>query len=185
MINTPFSWIAVEQQGSVLVMLCVASLALMKMLSTIGIGLTIKSRNIPLGIVNLELPWSPQRAASIVKVWREQGVIEKAVQQTKLDFVLLLIYPVAVSLACTMLVGSGDGLTATIGMVLSWAVLLCTPLDAFENFMILRMLSGSCDSPVPQLTTIAAGLKFFLMIAIVFYMLYMVTLKILPLLHPN
>jgi hypothetical protein len=183
--NTPFSWIAVDQQGSVLVILCVASLALMKMLSTIGIELTIKSQNIPLGIINLELPWSPKRAASIVKVWREQDLIEKAVQQTKLDFVLLLIYPATVSLACTMLVGSGEGLTATIGVVLSWAVLFCTPLDAFENVMILRMLSGSCDSPIPQLTTFAAGLKFFLMVVIVCYMLFMVALKILPVLHLN
>lgn len=180
MMNTPFSWIAVEQQGSVLVILCVASLALMKMLSTIGIELTIKSQNIPLGMINLELSWSQQRAASIVNVWREHGLIEKAVQQTNLDFMLLLVYPAAVSLACTMLIGSGDGLTATIGVVLSWAVLLCTPLDAFENFMILRILSGSSDSPAPQLMTLAAGLKFFLMVVIVCYMLYMVTLKILP-----
>ena len=180
MMNTPFSWIAVEQQGSVLVILCVASLALMKMLSTIGIELTIKSQNIPLGMINLELSWSPKRAASIVNVWREHGLIEKAVQQTNLDFMLLLVYPAAVSLACTMLIGSGDNLTATLGVGLSWAVLLCTPLDAFENVMILRILSGSSAPPAPQLMTLAAGLKFFLMVVIVCYMLYMVTLKILP-----
>lgn len=173
---TPFSWLAIELQGNVLVMLCVASLALMKFLSMIGSDLA--SKHIPLGIISLELSRRPERAASIVKVWSDTGLIGKAVEQTRLDFLLLLLYPAALSLACTMIAGGEEGVTATIGIVFSWAVLLCAPLDAFENLMIFRMLSGSCDSPVPQLTTISASLKFTLFASSVIYMLTMLVLKV-------
>jgi hypothetical protein len=78
-----------------------------------------------------------------------------------------------------MVVGSGDGPLAAAVSFFSWAVLLCTPLDAFENLMILRMLSGACASPVPQLTTISAGLKFFLVASSVVSMLSMLALKAL------
>lgn len=175
--TTPFSWLAVEQQGSVLIALSVASLALMKFLSMIGEGLAIRSEHIPLGIISLELSRSKERAAGIVKVWSRRGLIEKAVEQTRLDFLLLLLYPAALSLACTMTAGSGEGVTAIVGIVFSWAVLLCAPLDAFENLMILRMLSGSCDSPVPQLTAISASMKFTLFALSIIYMLSMLLLK--------
>jgi hypothetical protein len=184
---TPFSWISCEQQGSVLIALCVASLALMKMLFTIGRALANKSENIPLGIINLELSTNEQRSASIVKVWKDQGLIAKAVRQTQLDFFFLLIYPAAISLACSMIAGNGDGLLmTTVGIVLSWAMLLCTPLDAFENLMILKMLSNNYAKPVPQLTSIAASLKFILIaVSLFLYIPYMLILKALPLFHPK
>jgi hypothetical protein len=175
---TPFSWLAADQQSSMLVMLFIASSAVMKILSTIGRELSIRSEKIPFGIINLELSWSEQRAASIVKAWSDRALIAKAVQQTQLDFVLLLLYPATLSLACTMIAGSAPGLMATVGNIFSWAVLLCTPLDAFENIMLLKMLSGFCNSPIPQLTTISATLKFFLFVSSVLYMLVMLILKV-------
>jgi hypothetical protein len=175
--STPFSWLTAELQGNVLIALCVASLALMKILSMIGAELTIRSEHIPFGIISLEFSRSSEKAASIVKVWSDQGLIGKAVEQTRLDFLLLLLYPAALSLACTMVAGSGEDVTATIGIVFSWAVLLCTPLDAFENFMLLKMLSGFCNTPIPQLTTISASLKFTLFASSVIYMLSMLVLK--------
>jgi hypothetical protein len=47
----------------------------------------------------------------------------------------------------------------------------------FENLMLLKMLSGSCDFPIPQLTTISASLKFALFASSVIYMLSMLVLK--------
>jgi hypothetical protein len=178
MMITPFSWLDVDQQGSVLVMLFIASSALMKILSTIGRELTIRSEKIPFGIINLELSWSEQRASSIVRAWSERGLIAKAVQQTQLDFVLLLLYPATLSLACTMVAGSAPGLMATVGYIFSWAVLFCTPLDAFENFMLFKMLAGSCNSPIPQFTSVSATLKFFLFVSSVLYMLYVLILNV-------
>jgi hypothetical protein len=177
--QTPFSWLSPDLQGNVLIALSVLSLTLMKMLSEIGRDLTIRNEHIPFGIINLEFPWTEERAASIVKVWSGRGLVGKAVQQTELDFILLLLYPAALSLAGTMVVGSGDGPLAAAVSFFSWAVLLCTPLDAFENLMILRMLSGSSASPVPQLTTISAGLKFLLVASSVVSMLSMLALKAL------
>jgi hypothetical protein len=50
-------------------------------------------------------------------------------------------------------------------MLVSWAVLLSGPLDAIEKPAILRMLGGSQNAPVPQIASIAAALKFTLVLA--------------------
>jgi len=134
-------------------------------LFVIGYDLTMKDAKICWGIVDIELPWTVERAKWIVGKWGGKGVIEKAQLQTRLDFLFLCIYPVTLSLACRKLAEGRDGLMAAVGIALSWAVLLCTPFDAFENVMILNMLSNNYASPIPQLTSIAASLKFILIAA--------------------
>lgn len=179
--DTPFYLLSADLQGRILTVSFFVSILLMMILSWIGRELTIWSHRIPLGIVSLELPWSRQRAESIIKIWRERCLISKAVRQTRLDFLFLLVYPLTLSLACAVFAGTmQEGSMATAGIALSWAVLLCVPLDAIENIMLLKMLSGGYYSPVPQLTTIVAALKFLLVSA---SLLYMALWKALPMLH--
>ncbi len=148
-----------------LAVLCVLSVGMMGWLYWIGEPLVMKDAKISLGIVDIELPWKVERAKWIVDTWREAGLIETARLQTRLDFIFLCIYPAALSLACRKIAQGREGFMATIGIWLSWAVLLCTPLDAFENVMILTMLSGNYAFPVPLLTSVAAALKFALIAA--------------------
>ena len=68
-----------------------------------------------------------------------------------------------------MLAGTGSGSMTTAGMALSWSVLLCTPLDAIENVLILRMLKGNTGFPIPLLTSLAAALKFALIVVALGY----------------
>ncbi|NTW84190.1 MAG: hypothetical protein HGB36_12655 [Chlorobiaceae bacterium] len=175
--TNPFSWLPAELQGSLLLGLAVAALAMAKILSTVGNGLASKEEGIPLGIMNLEISWSTQRAESIVKAWKKRGVIERAVQQTQLDFAFLFIYPAVLSLSCTMISGGGNGTALILGNVLSWAVLLCTPFDAFENFMLLRMLKGTFEPDIAKLTSISASLKFLIILVTLLYLLVMVFMR--------
>lgn len=158
--------------------LCVLSVGLMWLLNVIGEPLTLKDAKICWGIVDIELPWTVERAKFIVEKWNEAGLIETARLQTRLDFIFLCVYPAALSLACRKLAGSREGLMAATGIALSWAVLFCTPLDAFENIMILNMLSGNYACPIPILTSIAATLKFALIAAsLALYIPLMLILK--------
>ncbi|NTV61776.1 MAG: hypothetical protein HGA77_10795 [Chlorobiaceae bacterium] len=175
--DTPFSWLPPDMQGSAMISIAIASLAMAKILSTVGAGLTLKNEGIAFGIVNLEVSWSRERAEAIVTAWKNNGVVGKAVQQTQLDFVFLLIYPAALSLACVMTAGGGDGFMAAAGIAMSWIVLLCAPFDALENLMLLRMLKGSFEPNIPRLTAISASLKFLIILLTLLYLLVMVFMK--------
>ena len=170
--TNPYFWLSDEIQAYLLVVLIGISIVLMFKLNAIGKGLVIKEEGIPYGIINLEMPWNQQNATSIVKVWTDRNVTEAAVKQTHLDFLYLLFYPATLSLACVLLDISTAGLTLIrAGIFLSWSVLFCIPLDACENFLILKMLSGNCHSPIPEFTTLVAALKFFLIAISLMYLL--------------
>lgn len=175
--TNPFSWLPADMQGSVMLSIAVASLAMAKILSTVGAGLTLKDEGVAFGIINLEVSWTTERSKEIVALWRKNDVIGRAVQQTQLDFVFLLIYPSALSLACVMTSGGREGFPAAAGIVLSWLVLLCAPFDAFENLMLLRMCNGSCEQPIPKLTAISSSIKFLIILATVLYLIVMVFMK--------
>ena len=163
-----------------LAVLCVLSVGLMWLLNVIGEPLTIKDAKICWGIVDIELSWTVERATFIVEKWSEAGLIETARLQTRLDFIFLCAYPASLSLACRKLAGSREGFMAAAGIALSWAVLFCIPLDAFENIMILNMLSGNYACPIPILTSIAATLKFVLIaISLLLYIPLLLVLMVL------
>jgi hypothetical protein len=123
------------------------------------------------------MPFSSARARMIVESWNKDQRAKAAERQTKADFFMLLIYPVVFSLACVILSETVGGSMHSIGIGLSWAVLCCMPLDALENVRILKMLDGLTDKPIPQITTVAAILKFILVLSA---LLYIIVIKVLP-----
>lgn len=175
--TNPFSWLPPDLQGSVMTGIAVASLAMAKILSTVGAGLTLKDDGVPFGIMNLEVSWSTERAKAIVALWRKNGVVCKAVQQTRLDFVFLLIYPTALSLACVMTAGGVEGFMASAGVALSWIVLLAAPFDTIENIMLLKMLEGTFEPNMARFTSISASIKFLIILATLLYLILMVFMK--------
>lgn len=122
------------------------------------IGAPLK-RALPHGILDLELPWSTERAEKVIKALGAEGV-RIAKLQTKLDFIFLLLYPIALSLSAALLAGGLSGWAAVIGLIITWGVLFAGPLDALENISMLRMLSNDIAAPWPQLSTICAICKF-------------------------
>ncbi len=138
----------------------VLSMVLMAVLYKVGKPLVIPEQGVSLGILDMELPVTFLRADSILSVWERHGVVDFGVRQTLLDFLFLMCYPVALSLLCMRLAWSRSGFMAILGIVLSWAVLLCIPFDACENILILKMLRGNTAPPFPELTTAMAAMKF-------------------------
>jgi hypothetical protein len=85
---------------------------------------------------------------------------EVARKQVWLDFAFLVLYPLAISLACALLGDYLGGKAGLVGLMAAWAVLIAGPLDAVENLAILTMLGNGVSAPWPQLSTICAALKF-------------------------
>jgi len=178
--SNPYVWLPVNLRGPVVIALFAASVLLMIALSVIGKGLTVTEGDVSVSIMKIEMPWTQSEAETVVKVWKDKQQIDAAINQTRLDFLFLLIYPAALSLACVMASGSKTGLMANAGGKLSWAVLFCTPLDFTENIFILKMLDGALQTPIPQLTTFVSLIKWVL---IVIVLLYLLTGGILKILH--
>jgi hypothetical protein len=146
-------------------------------LITVGVAYTISRQGKPLsteklpnGILEIEVPWSTERATVVVASWERKDLLPVARKQVYYDFLFLLLYPLALSLACAWLAGSVPVKLSLLGVLVSWGVLLAAPLDAIENIAILRMLGGSQAAPVPQIATIAAAIKFTLVFGAVGYL---------------
>lgn len=158
--QSPFSWLHEARRSPLFIGLLFATVGMMYWLNTMDIRLNDAGSDIRKGIVELELPWTPERAEHVVSVWERNGVIDIAKTQTGYDFLLLLLYPLTLSLACTMLAGSDKLFVVHLFLVLSWLALLCIPLDALENLLIFRMLEWETQTPLPQVTSMIASLKF-------------------------
>ena len=177
--SNPYVWLPVNLRWPVVVALFAVSIILMIALSVIGKGLTVKEGDDSVSIMNIEMPWTQTEAETVVRIWKDKQQIDAAIKQTRLDFLFLLIYPAALSLACVMASGSQTGLMANVGGILSWAVLFCTPLDFTENVFILKMLDGALQTPIPQLTTFVSLIKWVLIAIASLYLLAGGVLKIL------
>lgn len=114
-----------------------------------------------LGIVSLELPVTADRAAAVIASW-DGGLREIARKDIYLDFLFLLLYPLAFSAALAAVSAwRSTGWTAAYrGM--SWQALWMIPLDAFENLLMLRMLAEGPTAVSAAATTLFAATKFLL-----------------------
>ncbi|MEP7013601.1 MAG: hypothetical protein ABJC13_25040 [Acidobacteriota bacterium] len=125
-------------------------------------------------VVSLELAWTQDRAAAIIKTWVDDSKLDLAKKQIHWDFGFLMLYPLAFSLACSLLARSPKGLGGPIGFVIAWSMLAALPLDATENIFMLRMLN-SLGQGVTKLdvlgASLAAGIKFVVLSAACGYIL--------------
>lgn len=111
------------------------------------------------GIVTLELPGDPETAQRLIDALGERGRAI-AMVQVQLDFVFLLLYPLAFSTSAALLADQVRGLVARACDTMARLVWLAAPLDAIENLAILKMLTGYTATPWPQLSTACATVKF-------------------------
>mgnify|MGYP001769805540 CR=1 FL=1 len=128
----------------------------------------LKARE-PGGILALEFAWSGERAARILAAW--EGLEAVVRLQTRWDYLFLLCYPLALSLACAMLADGARNPVPMIGAFVAWAVLAAIPLDATENLAMLRMVDHGASDTLAKLAAWCAGLKFTVLLAAAGYLL--------------
>lgn len=123
---------------------------------------------VPLGILALEFAWSGARARALLAAWHGlEGVIRR---QTCWDYLFLLCYPLALSLACAMLSAAPANPLPTVGAWVAWAALAASPLDAVENLALLGMVRHGATEARAKGAAVCAGLKFAVVLAAVGYL---------------
>jgi hypothetical protein len=164
--NHPFPWL-VDHRAVWLGLLWAATLALATVLSIRGKSL--QTPDAPRGVLSLELAWSQAGADAVLGSWSE-SLRDEARTQIRLDFLFLVVYPLALSLSCAWLAESPLDSMAPAGVFIAWAVLLAGPLDLIENVTMLRMISAGATTALARLAAWCAGLKFTLVFAALGYL---------------
>jgi hypothetical protein len=151
-----------------------ATLSLTLLLQLRGIDAPLSAVT-PGGIVAFELAFTADRAKAILDVWRIAGVTESARVGLGVDVGFLLVYPWFFWWSVRLLrtprfVVTGSTMHRA-GGVLGTAVLACTPLDAFENWCLWRMIEEGPSGPLAMIAGVAASIKFALVLSAVVWCL--------------
>ena len=133
-------------------------------------GKPLKTDAAPRGISSYEFSWNESDARAILADWENRitvkqpqiKITEVAQEQLKWDNIFLVFYPLLFSLACGMLGNALGSAWASIGFILSWAILLAGPLDAAENYALHTMIRTGASEGMAKLAGWCAGIKFFL-----------------------
>jgi len=165
----PFAWIADQAAPKVLAALALATAVVSITLALIGEALVTDAA--PLGIVSFEFAGSGLVVERILSSWsphaRQQAMLSLGV-----DSLYLVLYPAFISLACVRVglrLQSSTSVLHRMGFCLAWLVLLAAPLDAVENYALIRLVAeGPADfwaqlarvCAVPKFALVALGLVY-------------------------
>jgi len=169
--NHPFSRMPANRQRQWFFLLFVATLVVMIALQVIGAPLQTEAA--PGGIVTFEFAGDVATARHIIESWQGATLASTGLS-LGLDFLFLLLYGAAISMAC---VGLAERLMmrhsrfAALGVALAWGAWLASLLDAIENLALIRLLLGDFNAIWPPLAYGCAAVKFALVLAGLLYTL--------------
>ncbi len=154
----PFSWLPHSSRWYVLAVLFLAAATLAWKLSSQGKPLITPAA--PKGMLSFQFCWSRSEAIKILDSWAKLKDVAR--KQLLWDYLFLSIYPLLLSLACVMLGDSFGDARAVVAVLGSWCVLFAGPLDAMENYALLRMLDSDASESMAKAAWWCAGIKFVL-----------------------
>ena len=123
-------------------------------------------------IIDFELAGTLSKAQTIMAGWGEANK-QVARQQTYVDFVYLVLYPLTIALGCGLAARqfSAGSWLVTVGLYVAWAQLVAGLLDAIEDVALLQLLQGSQNPSLPLLARWCALPKFAIVILGLIYVL--------------
>jgi hypothetical protein len=158
----PFQhWPRRRRRLALVVLICAAVLPLVLSTAT-----TPLAENEPGGrtIVEFELAGSVTETKEILATWRAAGVVDDAKRIQLFDVIYPLIYCSALAGACVAAAGAWRNVRrpslAKVGIAMAWVAFAAAVFDYVENVGLAVSLWGHPHSPWPQVSWVAAVLKF-------------------------
>lgn len=134
-------------------------------------GATLKTDAAPMGILDLEFAYSPNKTTPIINSWIQTDNISAAKVNTYWDFLFLFFYAGFLFLACKKIATNINGPAAKAGNLIAKAAILAGFLDVFENAGMLLTLNNQGSSAIAFATTFFSVIKWGLVIIAVLYVL--------------
>jgi hypothetical protein len=127
------------------------------------------------GTIPLEVAGSPGRADEIVSAWDADGVLGNGAFITGLDFLYAPLYAAAYAGGCVALAAAlrsrGRERLAVLGIAAAWAATAAAGFDYLENVGLTVTLLDEPATPWPQISLVAAIVKFAGIAAAALYLL--------------
>lgn len=115
-------------------------------------------------IIDFEFAGTVERAEEILAAWEAEGVVDDAKAIQLFDLIYPLIYSFALAAGCVAAAGAwrrhGRETWAQVGIAMAWMAFVAAGFDYLENLGIAVSLWGEPVSPWPELTLVAAIVKF-------------------------
>ena len=115
-------------------------------------------------IIDFELAGSVSEADEILAKWRAEDVIDDAKAIQIFDLVYPLIYTSAIAGACVAAAGAwrraGHLSLGALGIAMAWVAFAAAGFDYIENLGLMISLWDEPAAPWPQISLVAAVLKF-------------------------
>jgi uncharacterized membrane protein len=153
----PFEFIPVAQRRTIFFSVLLWTLILL-LVSQI-LNSPLMTANAPAGIISLELARSPYVTRMIVDSW-DYNTRLSAAFVLGFDFLFLVSYAFAFSLALLLQARKTAGIISTFKDAMAWAVLLAAFLDMVENIGLFISLNGHFSFLWSELSFWCATIKF-------------------------
>lgn len=115
-------------------------------------------------IISFEVAGSVGRAQEILTTWHTEGVIDEAKAIQVFDLIYPFIYAAALAGGCIAAAGAWRRLSrdriAAAGIAMAWVATAAAAFDYIENLGLDISLWGHPASPWPEISRVAALLKF-------------------------
>ena len=118
------------------------------------------TKNFKPNIVDFALAGNDTPISQILRVWEHEGQIRAALS-LGLDFLLIPLYTVTISLGCVW-VARHLGWISWLGLSLAWLQCVAGTLDVVEDIALIRILLGDQNSFLPWLAKSCAIPKLWL-----------------------
>jgi hypothetical protein len=135
-----------------------------------ALGAPLHTEAAPNGIVSFEFARSAAGARAILDSW-DATAREAAMLVQGVDFLYLLAYPAAFSLAAILLGRRLGGAWQRGSVPLAWAMWLAVPLDTVENLALIEQLRSGPSDGAAYVAWICAIPKFALVFALTLFLL--------------
>ena len=137
------------------------------------VGAPLTTAVAPAGIVSFEFAGDMERVERILASWDQEARVHAALS-LELDYLYLVVYPLAIGVACLKAAAFYQGKWPALSRLGFWLGLsqsVAALLDAIENLALIRLLLGATMPFWPRLAQICATLKFVLVLAGLAYVL--------------
>lgn len=160
----------ISQTALVPVVIAFTAAALTVMVSLRIVDEPLQTDAAPNGIISFELAGDVETSYAVLESW-DQPAKSHAAFSLGLDFLFLITYATAISLACIWAARLNMKSLAGWGSILAWGQWIAALFDGLENTALFIMLSQAPVSPWPSIAQVAAIIKFALIALGLIYIL--------------
>jgi hypothetical protein len=154
---------AISQTALVPVVIAFIAAALTLMVSLRIVDKPLQTDAAPSGIISFELAGDEETSLAVLQSWDQPAKIHAGFS-LGLDFLFLITYATAISLACIWAMRLNASSLAGLGVYFAWGQWIAALFDGLENTALFIILIQGPVSSWPQIAQIAAIIKFTLII---------------------